>query len=213
MGNRIIRSGVYQIMNEVNGKSYVGSSKDINNRWSCWKRNFTLPMNYKSLLKAAVQKYGIENFTFIILEECAPTKEALEALENHYLQQIKPAYNIIEQSYAPTGRKHPHSEDTKAKIRAKRALQTNVRQKGYKMSQPAWNKGLPSPHRGKTRPAEVGAKISQTMMGHAVSEETRAKLRANNGMSGRHHSETTKQKMRTTHLARLARQISSKELQ
>jgi group I intron endonuclease len=125
MGNRIIRSGIYQIVNEVNGKSYVGSSIDINNRWSNWRRDFKKEMRYKSLLKSAVQKYGIENFTFIILEECEPTKEALKALEQHYIDTLRPTYNIFKTAYNIAGHKFPievypkrkQSEDQKRKHR------------------------------------------------------------------------------------------------
>lgn len=199
MRERIKRSGIYQIVNEVNGKSYIGSSKDIDGRWADWRRNFQKPMKYKSLLRAAVQRYGIEHFTFILLEECAPTKEALEEAENKHIELIKPAYNICQQAYSPKGIIHPHTEETKAKIRAKRALQTNVRQKGYKMAVPAWNKGLPSPTKGQPRPPEVIAKISASKMGHTVSSETRLKISANNARVGywlgKKRSEETKQKV------------------
>jgi group I intron endonuclease len=112
---RIKRSGVYQIVNETNGKSYVGSSKDITNRWKKWKFVFKSEIKYVSLLKKAVQKYGIEHFTFIIIEECESTKELLEARENYYIETLRPEYNILQKAYTSLGFKH--SEKTLQKLR------------------------------------------------------------------------------------------------
>lgn len=180
MSKSIKRSGAYAIKNNVNGKFYVGSSKNIDHRWAVWRYNFKRPMKYKSLLKAAVTKYGIENFTFFVLEECEPTSAALETIENKYIDIIRPQYNICLIAYSPKGITHPHTEETKIKIRIKRALQINVKAKGFKHAMPAWNKGLPSPTKGIPRTAEVIAKISKTKMGHFVSEETKRKISVNN---------------------------------
>jgi group I intron endonuclease len=95
MGKRIIRSGVYQVTNEVNGKCYIGSSKDIINRWSAWRAYFKKPRRNQCILWDAVRKYGIECFTFIILEECECIKETLLAREQHYIDTLKPEYNIM----------------------------------------------------------------------------------------------------------------------
>jgi group I intron endonuclease len=95
MGKRIIRSGAYQIVNETNGKSYVGSSKDIINRWSAWRAYFRTTRKNRCVLWDAVQKHGIECFTFIILEQCEPIKEVLLALEQRYIDTLKPEYNIL----------------------------------------------------------------------------------------------------------------------
>lgn len=93
---RIKKSGIYQIINEVNGHFYIGSSKNIKNRWQQWKSVFRhQKIKYKSYLYNAVQKYGIENFTFIIIEECEPSKVALESLEQHYIDSMKPEYNLM----------------------------------------------------------------------------------------------------------------------
>ena len=57
--------GIYKIKNLVNGKEYVGQSIHIERRWSEHKR---CPTNRP--LYQAINKYGIENFEFSILEEC-----------------------------------------------------------------------------------------------------------------------------------------------
>lgn len=60
--------GIYKITNQVNGKIYIGQSIDISRRWrqhrnaSCYDSDIPL---YK-----AIKKYGIDNFTFEVIEEC-----------------------------------------------------------------------------------------------------------------------------------------------
>jgi group I intron endonuclease len=112
---RRARSGVYEIINEINGKFYVGSSIDIDNRWAAHRNSFKKPKPpTESLLFYAVQKYGIENFTFIVLEECEPIKETLLEREQHYLDTLKPAYNIMPTAGSRLGSKQ--SPETIAKV-------------------------------------------------------------------------------------------------
>lgn len=122
---RIKKSGVYQIVNEVNGKYYVGASIDIPVRWRKWRYNFKKPMTYRSLLHAAVIKYRIENFTFIILEECEPDK--LEEREQHYIDTLKPLYNTQKKARL-------NSEDVRKKI-AKSLMVINTLEKFIKNAQ------------------------------------------------------------------------------
>lgn len=230
MGVRIKKSGVYQIVNEVNGKCYIGSSKDIRNRWNHWRDCLRKKIAYKSLFKLAVQKYGIENFTFILLEECEPTKQALESLENHYFDLLRPAYNILRKAYSPIGRKHPHTEITKAKIRAKRALQVMAR------GRVGWNRGYkypgPSLILGRRLPEERKAKISAALIGHAVSEATRARIGASKkgntnrrgktlseatrrqisaSLMGKTHSDDTRRKMRESNTRPMLGRVHTEE--
>lgn len=183
MGTRI-KAGIYQWMNEINGKSYIGSSKDLNGRKCTWLFNFKNKMTYRCLLKLAVQKYGVENFTFIILEECEPAKEILEAKENHYLDTLKPEYNILKKAYiAALGR--IQSEEERSRRRG-RICTEETRQKlravnlGKTMSEESNQKNREA-HLGKpTGPAseERKIKIGNANRGRIHTAETRAKNRA-----------------------------------
>lgn len=165
---RIIRSGVYQIVNEVNGKYYIGSSKDVTNRWAQWRWYIKSDnIRYKTPLVSAFKKYGVENFTFILLEECEPTKEALQSCEQKHIDLLKPAYNLLPTAYSSLG--HSMSEETKEKIRAA--------QKGKKRNP------LSAEHREKIRQANIGRKCP-------ITAEHRAKLRLAN--LGKKHSEAHK---------------------
>ena len=57
--------GIYKIENNINHKVYIGQSRNIERRW---QRHKIADGDYT--IHKALQKYGIENFTFSILEEC-----------------------------------------------------------------------------------------------------------------------------------------------
>ena len=60
-------TGIYKITNQCNGMSYVGQSIDIQRRWAVHRRI----MNIKNtLLYQAMREFGIDNFSFEVIEEC-----------------------------------------------------------------------------------------------------------------------------------------------
>lgn len=86
MAKKIV--GIYMITCTANGKQYIGQSIDI-------KRRFTQHKTQTSNknLKEDFERYGLDAFTFEILEECAT--EELIAREYYYLNTLKPEYNIL----------------------------------------------------------------------------------------------------------------------
>ena len=84
-------SAVYKITNTVTGDFYIGSSKDVKQRWinhkclSSWKRFPNNPMYLD------FQKYGVDKFEFQILEEVEIDK--LKKSEQHFIEMLKPTYN------------------------------------------------------------------------------------------------------------------------
>lgn len=73
--------GIYKITNKINGKSYIGQSIDIERRWKEHRRSIGLN---KNSLYLDFEKYGIDNFTFEILEECAT--EMLNEREHYWIE-------------------------------------------------------------------------------------------------------------------------------
>lgn len=86
MGKEII-SGVYKILNLVNDKFYIGSSKNIYERWDSHKKELRHNCHYNGHLQNAWNKYGEDNFQFIILEKCEP-EQRLER-EDWYIKNTK----------------------------------------------------------------------------------------------------------------------------
>lgn len=64
--------GIYKVVNLVNKKVYVGQSKNIEKRWAAHKRAAYLvdAPSYEYPIYRAIRKYGIENFSFEIIELC-----------------------------------------------------------------------------------------------------------------------------------------------
>jgi hypothetical protein len=58
--------GIYKITNKINGKSYIGLSSNIEERFKKHRQ-----MQGEKVLYSAFQKYGIENFDFSIIELCS----------------------------------------------------------------------------------------------------------------------------------------------
>lgn len=77
-------SGIYKITCQVTKEVYIGKSTDIKNRWQqhC-KTAFNCGTIASSLLHRKMQQYGIENFTFELLE--VVPKDQLSEREKFYI--------------------------------------------------------------------------------------------------------------------------------
>lgn len=84
--------GVYSIFNVANGKKYVGSSKDIYNRWHEHLHLLRRNEAHNKHLQAAFNKYGEDNFVFNILEFCK--EEERFDREQYYIDFMLPEYNF-----------------------------------------------------------------------------------------------------------------------
>lgn len=78
--------GIYKITNNINNKCYIGQSRNVEKRWENHKyRNLDYP------LYRAFRKYGIQNFTFEIIEECSV--DELNSKEAYWIEYYCPEYN------------------------------------------------------------------------------------------------------------------------
>lgn len=86
-------SGIYLITNRINNKKYIGLSNDVPKRLNShrWAKN-----DNPQAIDSAIQKYGIENFIFEVLEECP--EEVLSEREQYWCDEV---YNCT--TYAPNG--------------------------------------------------------------------------------------------------------------
>jgi group I intron endonuclease len=94
-----MKSGIYKITNTINGKFYIGSSKNIEFRWNDHKQYLRGNYHVNPKLQNAWNKYGEDKFIFEILEETESSQEILFDRENYYLSTLKPyertvGYNI-----------------------------------------------------------------------------------------------------------------------
>ena len=82
-------SGIYKIVNRINGKYYVGSSKDIDKRWHYHKVFLNNNYHPNDYLQHSWNKNKEENFELIIVERLEPNREILHKEENKYLFTAK----------------------------------------------------------------------------------------------------------------------------
>lgn len=126
------KSGVYRWINNISGKSYVGSSINLSKRLYKYYSLAHITVQAKhSLICKALVKYGYASFSFEILEYCLlPTKSEVLAREQYYMDLLKPEYNILKVAGSNLG--YTHSAEVRAKMSGARNLSlehlTKIRQ-------------------------------------------------------------------------------------
>ena len=94
-------SGIYQWVNRLNKKTYIGSGKNLSKRLAIYFSKNSL-IKQKRSIHNALLKYGHENFTLEILEYCQENE--LMKREQYYLDLYNPKYNILKFAYSPLGK-------------------------------------------------------------------------------------------------------------
>lgn len=88
--------GIYSIVNKINNRRYIGSTSDsFRKRWNLHKYHLRNNKHKNSHLQYSWNKYGEENFEFIILEICDDKSKVLE-IEQLYIdkEDFENLYNI-----------------------------------------------------------------------------------------------------------------------
>lgn len=87
--------GIYKITNKISGRSYIGQSVDIIERFREHKR---AKNKKQQLISKAISKYGAENFEFKILLTCEKDSKILDDLEIKFIKEfdtkVPNGYNI-----------------------------------------------------------------------------------------------------------------------
>lgn len=106
------KSGIYMLTCKVNGKRYIGQSKNIARRLK--EHEYESRMQKRCyLIHRAIIKHGWENFDKIVLEFCPIEK--LDELEIYYIAKFQPEYNLTKGGESGA-RGYKHSEKSKKKI-------------------------------------------------------------------------------------------------
>ena len=87
-------SGIYKIECLVNGKVYVGQSINIKRRFKTHKSQLRNNTHINNYLQRAWNKYGEENFTFEIIEECNKNISETEIYWIDFYDSLKNGYNL-----------------------------------------------------------------------------------------------------------------------
>lgn len=179
-------SGVYQILNKINGKRYIGSAVNFMKRWSDHRTHLIKNIHPNGYLQKSVNKYGIDSFNFEIVEKVTDLTQLLQR-EQYWMDYYKSSddlfgYNIRLNAQNNKGLKH--SDETKQKMR--------LAHLGKKQSLEHIKNAADS-HRGKKRTEEQAKRCARTWSDEqrqqrseqqkqifkrdGISEETRQKCR------------------------------------
>lgn len=143
--------GIYKITNKLNGKVYIGQSKNIERRW---KDHLKAKDNFP--IHRAIRKYGKEAFTFEVILECS--LEDLNLQEQLYIK----IYDSVINGYNCTwgGGVGSYRSDSTRK----------------RMSDSAKKHPRGAAVKGSTKSDEYKRKMSETMKGRVFSEEHKRRL-------------------------------------
>lgn len=176
---------VYQHINKINGKRYIGITKQKpESRWGADGANYKSSPYFYS----AIQKYGWDNFSHEILfnnltKEKACVKE-IELIAYFQTQDKQHGYNIMEGGSAPT-----IPEEMRIVISGKmRGNQNNL---GHVCSE------------------EKKQKISEAQKGRKLTEEHKAKL--STAKKGSHHASPSAETRRKISDAHVKKQVYCEE--
>lgn len=196
--------GIYGLRNKLNGKWYIGQSKNIGKRWNRYKNK-----NCKGQPKLynALNKYGYDNFEPIILETCDTNTQILNEREVYWIghhNSILGGYNS--KSGGTNGRL---SDDSIQKIKTtmntsnmkelfsglikNRTDEQRARHKAA-CNTPEFKARTREIHLGKTVSPDAREKTRQANIGRPKSDATRKKL--SDALRGRKLSDEHKEKLR-----------------
>ena len=199
-------SGIYKIVNTVNGKIYYGSSVDIHKRWKQHTTTLSQNCHQNIHLQRAWHRYGSSVFEFHVVE--VVSKESLLIKEQEYLDTNSGGYNIAPASGGDTLSKHPN----RIEIIARRSNSQRIRNSKLSPEERVakWGKfGKSNGMYGKHHTTSSKIAIREKTIGISRNKgipksfEHRAKMSIiakerigkKNPFFGKHHSEITKQKL------------------
>ena len=180
------KAGIYRFTNKLDNKTYIGSAINLGKRLRSYY-NYTVISYKKSRINRALLKYGYSNFKLEILEYCKA--EDTIKREQHYLDLLKPEYNILKVAGSMLGFKHAEESLAKMKyVALNRSKETRAKMSAAKLGQK-----LSKETRAKIvavlQEVEVKAKILAAALkrkGREVSEETKAKMKASQSKRIKH---------------------------
>lgn len=113
--NIISDIGIYKWTNILNNKSYIGQSKDLNERFTKYKYFNKHYFGNSKLLANSFIKHGLNNFTFTIIKYCT-----IEELDFYEIKYIKEFNTLVPNGYnleSGGNNKKTINKETKQKLR------------------------------------------------------------------------------------------------
>lgn len=180
---------IYCIENKVNGKKYIGLTKNLRKRFRQHKKNLRNGNHHNRHLQNAWDKYGEINFIFKHLESQIPLTR-IEEKEKYYIELYQSFINGYNLTSGGESSKEFSDETIKRMIRSgKEKVFTEEHKKNISKSLKGNNNGM----YGRSHSKDTRQKISDANKGKTISEETRKKM--SETRKGRKRSEDFKKKI------------------
>jgi group I intron endonuclease len=173
---------IYKITNAINGKCYIGQTRQPQKRWYQHKHDAANP---RMPIHHAIRKYGNEAFEFKVIDFAFNQWEA-NCLESGYIERYDSRNNLKGYNIEKGGYGGTMSPETREKI--SNSLLGNTRTLGRKCTEE------------QKRVISQNLRGNQYTLGRLATDERKAhlsKIRSGEGnaMFGKKHSEETKRKM------------------
>lgn len=110
------RAGIYAIINKINGKLYVGSSKNMLNRYNGHVYDLKKGKHHSIYLQRSVDKHGLKNFKFKVLE-LIDDISILHDREQYWLDYYESYNHEVGYNISPSAHGGVFANETKEKIR------------------------------------------------------------------------------------------------
>ena len=159
--------GIYKITLLKDGRSYIGSSVGVERRWTDHKRDLKGNYHHSRHLQRAWNKYGADAFGFEILEKCDVEGLDDDAIKELLFQREQFWFDSIRPEFNGC-------LVARSRLGYKATPETRAKQSAARKGKVAY---FPTP--------ETRAKISASHMGKPATP----------GMSGKKHSQETKDKI------------------
>lgn len=157
-------SGIYQIRNQANGKRYIGSAVNVGRRCEDHLRRLRRGQHKNRHLQSAFNKQGDRAFAFSLVESVEDSSQLI-CREQHYLDTLKPEYNL-----SPTARSNLGIRYTEESCR-----RMSKAQKGRTFSEES-RKKMSQAHKGMRASKETRTRMSMVHKGIRFSKEQRRNM-------------------------------------
>jgi len=178
-------SGVYIIANKINGKVYIGQSKNCKSRWAIHKSQLRNNRHYNLHLQRACNRYGIDAFVFGLISRC--DEETLDQSESSWIEFYRSDDKRYGYNLASGGNLNKRlSEESRKKMSSSARARMNSDRRNPKLLR-GWSghnhsletrEKISRMRKGIVFSAEHKAKLAQKKRGVKLSEKHREKLRA-----------------------------------
>jgi group I intron endonuclease len=171
-------SGVYEIVNTINGHRYIGSSVNIVRRFKDHKYKLKCGIHANSHLQNAWKKHGETAFLFSVIEYCEAN--LVTEREQFYIDTENPKYNKARGVLASM-RGYKHSKETVEKNRLShigiiQSEESKAKKRAYRHTPEAIQKIIQA-GTGRIFTEERKQNIGKSHLGIKATEETKKKLR------------------------------------